>query len=215
MGERTAAVSARHTGSVLLLCVDVGSTFTKAAVIETRFGALLATAAHPTTVGTDVMDGVDAVFRALAPHGRREARVVLLGGRGSADRGRRLRGGRHRRASRRGGALGGRQGRARDPRRTDRGRGGRVASRPRPTSCSWSGHRWRGRRCPDAQRARIARPLGSRRRWSSPAMPRSPASRGPSSKAPGGGSGSPATSCRGCGDRPGRRGAGGDPGGLP
>jgi uncharacterized protein (TIGR01319 family) len=76
MGERTAAVSARHTGSVLLLCVDVGSTFTKAAVIETDSGALLATAAHPTTVGTDVMDGVDAVFRALAPHGRPEERLV-------------------------------------------------------------------------------------------------------------------------------------------
>ena len=76
MGERSAAVIGRHTGSVLVLLVDVGSTFTKAAVIETDSGALLATAAHPTTVDTDVMDGVDAVCRALAPHGRPEERLV-------------------------------------------------------------------------------------------------------------------------------------------
>ena len=40
-------------------CVDVGSTFTKAALVELGSGALLGTATRPTTAGTDVMDGVD------------------------------------------------------------------------------------------------------------------------------------------------------------
>lgn len=40
-----------------VLCVDVGSTFTKAALVDTAGGTLLATGAVPTTVETDVMDG--------------------------------------------------------------------------------------------------------------------------------------------------------------
>jgi len=46
--------------SELVLCVDVGSTFTKAALVDVDAGALVATAASPTTSGTDVMDGIDA-----------------------------------------------------------------------------------------------------------------------------------------------------------
>ena len=42
-----------------VVCVDVGSTFTKAARVELGSGLLLGTASHPTTIGTDVMDGVD------------------------------------------------------------------------------------------------------------------------------------------------------------
>ena len=42
-----------------VVCVDVGSTFTKAALVELGTGRLLGTASHPTTIGTDVMDGVD------------------------------------------------------------------------------------------------------------------------------------------------------------
>jgi uncharacterized protein (TIGR01319 family) len=38
----------------------VGSTFTKVAVVELPTGALVATAARATTVGTDVLDGLDA-----------------------------------------------------------------------------------------------------------------------------------------------------------
>jgi uncharacterized protein (TIGR01319 family) len=49
-----------------LVCVDVGSTFTKAALVELRSGALLGTATRPTTAGTDVMDGVDGCLEALA-----------------------------------------------------------------------------------------------------------------------------------------------------
>ncbi len=43
-----------------VLCVDVGSTFTKAALVDVDAGVLVATAASPTTSGTDVMDGIDA-----------------------------------------------------------------------------------------------------------------------------------------------------------
>ncbi|MCW2866026.1 MAG: glutamate mutase, partial [Marmoricola sp.] len=50
----------------LVLCVDVGSTFTKAALVEDRTGELLGTAEHPTTLDTDVLDGVDACRDALA-----------------------------------------------------------------------------------------------------------------------------------------------------
>lgn len=53
----------------LVLCVDVGSTFTKAVLVDGSSGAVVATASHPTTVATDVMDGVDAVRGELAAHG--------------------------------------------------------------------------------------------------------------------------------------------------
>ncbi|GAA4396680.1 methylaspartate mutase accessory protein GlmL [Fodinibacter luteus] len=49
-----------------ILCVDVGSTFTKAVLVDPTDGGVLGTASHPTTVATDVMDGVDAVRAALA-----------------------------------------------------------------------------------------------------------------------------------------------------
>jgi uncharacterized protein (TIGR01319 family) len=38
--------------------VDVGSTFTKAALVDVDAGVALAVAAHPTTLNTDVLDGV-------------------------------------------------------------------------------------------------------------------------------------------------------------
>lgn len=49
----------------LVLCVDVGSTFTKAALVDDGSGALLGVASHRTTLDTDVLDGVDACRRAL------------------------------------------------------------------------------------------------------------------------------------------------------
>jgi uncharacterized protein (TIGR01319 family) len=49
-----------------VLCVDFGSTFTKAALVDSDGGTLLATAAHPTTVGTDVLDGYHAIRETLA-----------------------------------------------------------------------------------------------------------------------------------------------------
>jgi uncharacterized protein (TIGR01319 family) len=49
----------------LVVCVDVGSTFTKGALVDVDAGILLRTASHPTTLSSDVMDGVDAVRAAL------------------------------------------------------------------------------------------------------------------------------------------------------
>ena len=54
------------TGRSLVLCVDVGSTFTKAALVDAGTGKLLGTADHPTTLATDVLDGVDACRDELA-----------------------------------------------------------------------------------------------------------------------------------------------------
>jgi uncharacterized protein (TIGR01319 family) len=48
----------------LAACVDVGSTFTKAVVVDLADGALVATASRPTTVETDVMDGLSAAVEA-------------------------------------------------------------------------------------------------------------------------------------------------------
>lgn len=53
----------------LVLCVDVGSTFTKGVLVDAGSGGVVATASHLTTVSTDVMDGVDAVRAELARHG--------------------------------------------------------------------------------------------------------------------------------------------------
>jgi uncharacterized protein (TIGR01319 family) len=53
----------------LVVCVDVGSTFTKAALVDGATGSLLATASHRTTLppgDADVLDGVDACRAALA-----------------------------------------------------------------------------------------------------------------------------------------------------
>jgi uncharacterized protein (TIGR01319 family) len=51
----------RRAGRGQVVCVDVGSTYTKGALVDLRGGGLVGTASHPTTLATDVMDGVDAV----------------------------------------------------------------------------------------------------------------------------------------------------------
>lgn len=48
----------------LVGCVDVGSTYTKVAVVDVPGGELLATAVHRTTVDTDVLHGLDAAVAA-------------------------------------------------------------------------------------------------------------------------------------------------------
>jgi uncharacterized protein (TIGR01319 family) len=50
----------------LALCVDFGSTYTKALLVDTGSGELLATAAHRTTIDTDLLDGYAACRAALA-----------------------------------------------------------------------------------------------------------------------------------------------------
>jgi hypothetical protein len=41
------------------VCVDYGSTFTKAALVDLAAGRIIAQASHPTTIDTDVLDGYD------------------------------------------------------------------------------------------------------------------------------------------------------------
>jgi MutL protein len=53
----------------LVTCVDVGSTSTKAAVVEVPTGRLRATAEHPTTTGTDVLEGLTAAVAAAGGGG--------------------------------------------------------------------------------------------------------------------------------------------------
>ena len=64
-----------------VLCVDFGSTFTKAALIDTGSagpsGELLATRELPTTIGTDVLDGYRAITGSLAADGLPEPEEVL------------------------------------------------------------------------------------------------------------------------------------------
>ncbi len=47
------------------MCVDVGSTFTKAVLVDLEDGAVVGLAEHRTTIETDVLDGVDACLEAL------------------------------------------------------------------------------------------------------------------------------------------------------
>lgn len=52
----------------VVVCVDVGSTYTKAAAVDAA-GALLGTASYRTTLRTDVMDGLNAAVDAAVPPG--------------------------------------------------------------------------------------------------------------------------------------------------
>jgi uncharacterized protein (TIGR01319 family) len=60
-----------------VLCVDFGSTFTKAVLLDPADGALLAAASVPTTVSTDVRDGYRAICEAMAALGFPAADEVL------------------------------------------------------------------------------------------------------------------------------------------
>ncbi len=61
--------SSEHSGpetADVVVCVDFGSTFTKAVAVELPSGRVLAAANHPTTIATDVLDGYDACLAAMA-----------------------------------------------------------------------------------------------------------------------------------------------------
>ncbi|HVN10822.1 MAG TPA: glutamate mutase L, partial [Kineosporiaceae bacterium] len=68
--------SRERTSRGVVLCVDVGSTFTKAALVGLPDGALLATATHPTTP-REVLDGVATVRAAVEESAGRRAAAVL------------------------------------------------------------------------------------------------------------------------------------------
>jgi uncharacterized protein (TIGR01319 family) len=50
----------------VVVCVDFGSTFTKASLVDLDEGRIVAAAEHRTTIDTDVLDGYDACLAALA-----------------------------------------------------------------------------------------------------------------------------------------------------
>ena len=42
-----------------VVCVDFGSTFTKAVLVDLEAGSVVASASQPTTIETDVLEGYD------------------------------------------------------------------------------------------------------------------------------------------------------------
>jgi uncharacterized protein (TIGR01319 family) len=54
-------MSPMSTARQLAYCVDFGSTFTKAALVDVETGDLLGTDSHRTTIDTDVLDGWDVI----------------------------------------------------------------------------------------------------------------------------------------------------------
>ncbi len=77
---RLAARHLNHRSRELsvVACVDFGSTFTKAALVDVGTGELLATAGHPTTLDTDVLDGWDACRAELTQVDARAANAPVL-----------------------------------------------------------------------------------------------------------------------------------------
>jgi len=67
---RSARVAVHDTGrydaAALVVCADFGSTFTKLAVVDLSRAVLVATAEHPTTAETDVLDGFTTARAGLA-----------------------------------------------------------------------------------------------------------------------------------------------------
>ena len=61
-----------------VVCVDFGSTFTKASLVDLAAGAVVASASHPTTVATDVLEGYDACRAALVEQDPRAADAEVL-----------------------------------------------------------------------------------------------------------------------------------------
>ncbi len=62
----------------LAVCVDFGSTFTKALLIDLETGTVVAGAEHRTTIDTDVLDGYDACLADLAEADPRAAGAEVL-----------------------------------------------------------------------------------------------------------------------------------------
>ena len=60
------------------VCVDFGSTFTKAALVDLVAGRIVASASHPTTIATDVLDGYDVCLAELTALDPRAADAEVL-----------------------------------------------------------------------------------------------------------------------------------------
>ena len=76
---------APSVGAGVLVCVDVGSTFTKAAAIGSD-GTVLATAQHPTTSDSDVLAGLDAAVAGLGVGGVPDSSIVVCSSAGGGLR---------------------------------------------------------------------------------------------------------------------------------
>ncbi len=61
-----------------VVCVDFGSTFTKAVLVDLTDGRIAAAASHPTTIGTDVLDGYDACLAELVAQDPRAGSAEVL-----------------------------------------------------------------------------------------------------------------------------------------
>lgn len=61
-----------------VVCVDFGSTFTKAALVDVDTGGLVATASHRTTLDRDILDGWTACREALAAADRAAGEAEVL-----------------------------------------------------------------------------------------------------------------------------------------
>ncbi len=61
-----------------VVCVDFGSTFTKASLVDLVAGRIVAAAEHRTTIETDVLDGYDACLAVLAERDPRAADAEVL-----------------------------------------------------------------------------------------------------------------------------------------
>ena len=61
-----------------VVCVDFGSTFTKAVLVDLTDARITASASHPTTVDTDVLDGYDACLASLVGQDARAAHAEVL-----------------------------------------------------------------------------------------------------------------------------------------
>jgi uncharacterized protein (TIGR01319 family) len=62
----------------VMICVDFGSTFTKASLVDLADGRIAGAAEHRTTIDTDVLDGYDACLAALVEQDPRAADAPTL-----------------------------------------------------------------------------------------------------------------------------------------
>ena len=62
----------------VVVCVDFGSTFTKASLVDLADGRIVAAAEHRTTIDTDVLDGYDACLAALTAQDARAVDAATL-----------------------------------------------------------------------------------------------------------------------------------------
>ena len=78
MVEVRAQRASKPLDDTVAVCVDFGSTFTKAALVDLAEGRIVAQSSHPTTIGTDVLDGYDVCLAELTAADPRAAGAEVL-----------------------------------------------------------------------------------------------------------------------------------------